>query len=88
LELVKHYSREIDCGAYRVSDPYSFDTDPDPGSYPDSGPGSNLDPGSGSNPYTGFFSQGFDDTKRKNLELEKKIFFLIKNYSLPIPWPT
>jgi hypothetical protein len=94
LELVKHYSGEIDCGAYRVSDPYSFDTDPDldPIRIPD--PIRIRDPDTIWIPVPVpiriqvFFPRVLMTKKEKNLEVEKKIFFLIKNYNLPIPRPT
>jgi hypothetical protein len=74
----------------RVSDPYSFFTDPDPED-PDGGQyGSGY--GSGSNPDP-IRIQGFNDQKlkkktAKKKQLKKKLnFFLIKNCNLPILRP-
>ncbi len=74
----------------RISDPYSFFTDPDPDPVdPDGGQyGSGY--GSGSNPDPDPIRiQGFNDQKlKKNKSWKKKFnFFLIKNCNLPIPRP-
>jgi hypothetical protein len=61
-------------GSGRVSDPYSFFTDPDP-----------EDPDGGQ---YGSGSRALMTKNWKKITAEKKIkFFLIKNFNLPIPRP-
>ncbi len=65
----------MDC--CRVSDPYSFDTDPDPAFRLNTNPVPDS-----------IRVQGFDDQKNlKKSTAEFFFFFLIKNYNLPIPRP-
>jgi hypothetical protein len=75
LQLFSSVFLELTCTLSRVSDPYSFDTNPDQYFRRNTDP--NPDP---------IRTQGFEDKKfKKNYSWKKLIFFYIKNYNLPIP---